>query len=595
MGVPIESICRGEGTCLKCKILVCKGHDHLAGLTSQETGQLSPEERAEGYRLACQARIAGDVEISVPLDTARADPMMRKSLGERQYSVRPAIRDYPVDMQKPSLEDTASDLVRLTKGLADTHEMGSVTADYHVLKTLPDSLRRSHWSVDVAVRNDKEIVRVGPRGSGRSFGLAVDIGTTTLAGYLVDLREGRICATHGRMNPQVVGGEDVMSRIAHCHANTGGLEELQRLLLDAIDDIAHRCAEAAQVSVDQLLEMVVVGNTCMLHFFLGLDPSYMGRSPFTPVLRSPCDLKSRNLDLSLEPSTNIHTLPMIGGFIGADTVAVLLATEPWLHGDNVLIMDIGTNGEIVLATKGRLYACSVATGPAFEGAHIRQGMRAARGAIERICITPERDVHWKVIGGEKPMGICGSGIVSGVAQFFSKGIIQSTGKLLSPGSGPRVRRGPQGAEFVVAWAEQTSTGHDISITQKDIENVLLAKAALYAGAKILMERAGVLRVERLLLAGAFGSFIDPLEAFRIGMFPNCDPGTVFSVGNAAGEGAVMALLDVDVRQRAVEIAEQVEYVELTVHPSFEHEYAMAMALPHLKDRFRVCEEVSQCN
>jgi len=586
LGVPLESICMGQGTCLKCKVIIHKGQKNLSLPTAEEIERFTSEELLAGFRLACQARIFGDVEVIVPSISSLSPQVIRKSLVRDRYTVRPALSWYSVDLPPPTLNDNKSDLSRLLEVLEERHGLHSLSVDYHVLKSLPDKLRKARWQVEVALWNSREIVRVAPRGCGHPCGIAVDVGTTTVAGYLMDLMDGKILAVHSLMNPQIAYGEDVMSRIAYCNANPEGVETLKRLIIGALNEIVEESTVAAGLSVNDIFEMVIVGNTCMHHLLLGFNPCYIGQAPFTPVLRSSCDLKAKELGLVLEPSANIHILPIIGGFVGADNIGVLLSTKPWLNKENQLIIDIGTNGEIILATQGRLLSCSVATGPAFEGAHIRFGMRAAPGAIESIHIESDLEVHWETIGQEKPKGICGSGIISSVAHLFAKGVIDRTGKFVSSLSTPRLRKGEEGKEFVIAWAKQTSIDHDIVITQKDIENVQIAKAALYAGAKVLMMKAKVETIDRVLLAGAFGNYIDPLAAYQIGMLPDCGPKSVFMVGNAAGEGAVIALLDTFERQIAEELVEEVEYVELTLEPAFEHEFAMAMIFPHMKDKFR---------
>jgi uncharacterized 2Fe-2S/4Fe-4S cluster protein (DUF4445 family) len=586
LGVLLESICMGKGTCLKCKVIILQGQKNLSPPTQVEIERFNSEELLAGYRLACQARIFGDVDILVPSISSFNLQVIRKPLVRECYAVRPALSWYLVDLPIPILYNNKSDLSRLLEVLKERYGLHSLSVDYNVLKSLSDNLRKARWQVEIAIWNNREVVRIYPQGCSHPCGIAMDVGTTTVAGYLVDLMSGKVLAAHSLSNPQIAYGEDVMSRIAYCNANPEGMGTLQRIIIGTLNEIIMESTKSAGVSINDIFEMVVVGNTCMHHLLLGFHPRYIGQAPFIPALQSSYNLKAKELGLVLEPSTNIHILPIIGGFIGADTIGVLLATKPWLSKENQLIIDIGTNGEIILATQGHLLSCSVATGPVFEGAHVRFGMRAAPGAIERLHINSDLEVHWETISQEKPKGICGSGIISAIANLFAKGVIDRTGKFVSSLSNSRLRKGEKGKEFVIAWAKQTSIDHDIVITQEDIENVLMAKAAIYAGAKVLMRKAKVEMIDRVLLAGAFGNYIDPLAAYQIGMLPECDPKSIFTVGNAAGEGAVIALLDKFERKRAEELAKKVEYVELTLEPAFEHEFAMAMMFPHMKDKFK---------
>jgi uncharacterized 2Fe-2S/4Fe-4S cluster protein (DUF4445 family) len=587
LGVSLESICQGKGNCSKCKITVSRGSENLSPLTEAEMKIFSPKEIGDGFRLACQAKIVGPVEIALPAVSQRGEQVIRKSLSGREYGIDPALVRYWVRLQPPALGDQEADLSRILRGLEEQCRLPSLGISHRVLKTLPESLRNAGWQPEVTVWDAKEIVRIDPQGSRPGlYGLAVDVGTTTVAGYLVDLSNGHILGTHALMNPQVAFGEDVMTRITYGTTHLGGEEHLHALIIAAVDEIARGAASQAGISTSDLGEVVVVGNTCMHHLFLGLSPGNIGKSPFTPALKSHYNVKADELGfMAIPPEINVHTLPLVSGFVGADTIGVLLATEPWTRPENQLIMDIGTNGEIVLATNGRLLACSVATGPAFEGAHIRCGMRAASGAIDSVTLNAEYEIAWTTIGSEKPRGICGSGIISAVAHLFARGIIQRTGKMVSSFTPSRLREGFQGLEYVLVRAPETAIEEDIVITRKDIENIQMAKAALYAGSKILMIRAGVEKIDRILLAGAFGSFIDPWSAYRIGMLPECDLHSVSMVGNAAGDGAVAALVNRNARARAEALASEIEYVELTLDPLFEHEFAMALAFPHMRDTF----------
>jgi uncharacterized 2Fe-2S/4Fe-4S cluster protein (DUF4445 family) len=445
---------------------------------------------------------------------------------------------------------------------------------------------------------DRQILDLRPGKVENFYGLAVDIGTTTVAAYLCNLANGRVEATDSMMNPQVTYGEDVMSRITYAMMNSPeGLKRMKEAIIGGVNALARSTAGAVGVKAEEILEMTVVGNTAMHHIFLGLDPQYVGISPFPPSVHRSLDIKARDLGIQIHPAANVHLLPIEAGFVGADNVGVLIAEEPYCKEEMSLIIDIGTNGELVLGNRERLISSSCATGPALEGAHIQFGMRAAPGAIERVRISPETlTVRYKVIGQDvwsdersleeiRPRGICGSGIIEAVAEMFKAGVVEKSGRVAGNISHERVRKAERGYEFVIARAEETSIGRDITVSVSDVRAVQLAKGALYAGAKIMMNVLGLKRLERVILAGAFGSYIDAERAMVLGMFPDCDLQKVLAVGNAAGDGARIALLNREKRKEADWVARQVEYIELTVYPDFEREFAMAMHIPHMKDAF----------
>jgi uncharacterized 2Fe-2S/4Fe-4S cluster protein (DUF4445 family) len=393
------------------------------------------------------------------------------------------------------------------------------------------------------------------------------------------------------LNPQIAHGDDVMSRISYVMNHQGGLEELRRDVIGAVNSLLNDVCRMAGIATAEVADMVVVGNTCMHHLFLGLRPDYLGRTPFTPVISRSLDIKARELDIDMAEGAYVHTLPIEAGFVGADNVAVLIAQEPYNQDDITLIIDIGTNGELILGNRHRLLSASCATGPALEGAHIRHGMRAAPGAIEHIRIDPEdAEVRFKVFGcpewrNEGAVGLCGSAIIDVLPELLRAGLIDKTGRFIMKSASPRLRMDGEKAEFVIAWAGETAIGHDIVITQDDVRAIQLAKGAMYAGAKILMRRLDVERLDRVVLAGAFGSYIDRTSAAWLGLFPDCDPDSIQAVGNAAGDGARLALLDAGKRAEAEVMAGRVEYVELTTEPDFDRVFAGAMWLPHMQDEF----------
>jgi uncharacterized 2Fe-2S/4Fe-4S cluster protein (DUF4445 family) len=397
------------------------------------------------------------------------------------------------------------------------------------------------------------------------------------------------------MNPQVVYGEDVMSRITYTVTHEDGLEKVHQSIIDALNQLIGAVAKRSGLSSDDILELTIVGNTAMHHLLLKIDPRYLAVSPFTPVVHRSLDIKARDLGLKVHASANVHILPIEAGFVGADNVGVLIAEEPYRQDAMVLIIDIGTNGELVMGNRERLFSSSCATGPALEGAHIKFGMRAAPGAIERVSIDPNSlEVNFKTIGentwqseskSPSAIGICGSGIIDVVAELFRNKIILQGGRFSESVSSPRLRISGQGPEFVVARRDETSIGKDITITQPDIRNVQLAKAALYTGAKLMMKKLGIKKLDKVILAGAFGTYINTEAAMILGMFPDCDLRNVYAVGNAAGDGARIALLNRDKRVEADEIAREVEYVELTIEKDFQKEFIDALSFPHAKDSF----------
>ena len=605
LGVELESICGGKATCGKCKVSIQSGFfdkngiesrmENLSSIEDSERKFLTKQQEQDGYRLACVARIYGDVLVFVPEESRAGKQIVRKSIAERAIEVKPAVRKYYVELAPAALEHPQGDWERLQAGLNSGFDLGHLTIDYQALLSLQRVVRQGDWKVTVSVWMDSEVIKVEPGLVDRGYGLAVDIGTTTVAGYLCDLTSGEVVATDSIMNPQVIYGEDVMSRIAYAISNKDGLRDMNQTIVKCLNQIAGRVALQAGIKRHGILDMTVVGNTCMHHLFLSIDPQYLGRAPFPPSIHHSLDVKGRDLGLKISPGAYVHVLPIEAGFVGADNVGVLIAEELHKQDEMVLAIDIGTNGELVLGDRQKLVCCSCATGPAFEGAHIKYGMRAAPGAIEKVEIDPDtKEARFKVIGSAEwntdseaveAKGICGSGLVDAIAQMFKAGIFQRSGRFNTDLETPRLRVTDEGPEFVIAWADETSINQDIVICQDDVAAMQLAKGAMYAGAKLLMRRLAVDRLDKIILAGAFGSYIDKESAATLGLFPDCALENVYAVGNAAGDGARIALLNVDKRREANEIARQVEYIELTVESDFERQFAQAMYFPHMKDTF----------
>ena len=605
LGVDIESVCGGQKTCGKCKVRVQQGFferhgirsmtENLTPLVEEESKLLSEEEISNGYRLACMAHILGDVLLFVPEESRGGGQVVRKEVTQREIKINPAIKTYTVTLDKPTLEDPKADYDRLLDMLESQHSLGELTAGMPVLTELPRILRESDWKVTAAVWMDKEILRVVPGDAMNCLGLAIDIGTTTVAGYLCDLSTGAVLATHSLMNPQVTYGEDVMSRVTYIMTHQDGQAELHQEIIGAVNAVVEGACKKAGAASEDILELCVVGNTVMHHLFLNINPEYIGVSPFVAAVEDEVDVKASELAIRVNESANVHVLPIEAGFVGADNVGVLIAEAPYEKDEIQLIIDIGTNGEILLGNKDKLLAASCATGPALEGAHIKFGMRAAPGAIERVIIDPETlEPNCEIIaGGENGLarGMCGSGIIDAIAQLFRAGIIEKSGRFKKSLDTPRLAQNGKSREYVIVPKDRTSMGKAITITIGDVRAVQLAKGAIYGASKILMKKLGVEKVDRVVLAGAFGSYIDRASAMLMGMFPDCPLENVTAVGNAAGDGARMALLDLDKRREAREQARRVEYIELTLEKEFEKEYVSAMHFPHMSDKFPNLEDI----
>jgi uncharacterized 2Fe-2S/4Fe-4S cluster protein (DUF4445 family) len=599
IGVDIESVCGGQKTCGKCRVRVQEGFferyglrseaKHLSPITEEEKELLSKEEISEGYRLACAAHVLGDILLFVPEESRGGTQVVRKEVTLRKINVNPAIKTYSLTLEKPTLSDPVGDYDRLVLALGSKYGLRDLKVGRPVLGSIPEALRQSNWEVTAAVWMEKEILRVVPGSSMPCYGLAIDIGTTTVAGYLCDLNTGTVAAVQSLMNPQVTYGEDVMSRVTYIMTHENGLAELHQEIIGAVNDIVARICAQAGIEADDILELCVVGNTVMHHLFLNINPEWVGVSPFVPAIQDSMDVKASDLGIGVNEAANVHVLPIEAGFVGADNVGVLIAEAPYEKDEMQLIIDIGTNGEILVGNKEKMLAASCATGPALEGAHIQFGMRAAPGAVERIKINPETlETDYRIISGdsdEHARGICGSGIIDAIAELFRAGIIEKSGRFNKSLKSPRLIQNGKSPEYIIVPAEETAIEKNITITIGDVRAVQLAKGAIYGASKILMNRLGIEKVDRVVLAGAFGSYIDRTCAMMMGMFPDCPLENVVAVGNAAGDGARMALLDVDKRHEAREQARRVEYIELTLEKDFEREYVEAMHFPHMHDEF----------
>jgi len=569
-GVGLRAVCGGGGTCGTCRVRIVQGE--VSPPTDAEAKAV-----ADGLRLACLTQVLGDVRVDVPPASMTAQQRAQVEGLERVVDLDPYIHVYEVEPEPPSLTDMRADATRLRDALRDEHSVMVDRFDTAALNQLPGVVRENNWKVRVVTRNGEAIAVTRPDTS--PLGLAVDIGTTKVAAYVVDLDTGVTLDSAGIMNPQIAYGEDVMARITYVMKGDGRLEELQNAIVSGLNDLVGEiCRKVGRKGTD-IVEAVLVGNTCMHHLVLGLPVAQMGLSPYLAALADPYDLKARDIGLQLAPGANVHLLPNIAGFVGADHVSFVLAAG--IHDtDKVTVgLDIGTNTEISLAANGRLLCCSTASGPAFEGAHIQDGMRAAPGAIEWIRAKCER-IDYQTIDDAPPIGICGSGILDGVAVLRRMGVVRANGAMKAD-SHPRVRRTDHGVEFVLVPAGERGAPRDVVITRKDINEIQLAKAAMRTGVEILLQEAGLEDddIEQFVIAGAFGTYLDVGSALAIGMFPSLPPERFSQIGNAAGTGARLSLLSHRCRENARAIAQRMEYIELTTHPRFVETYASALMLP----------------
>lgn len=622
LGVDIEAPCGEHQVCGKCKVRVEEGifekfgvrssPDHAGPLEASEGKILSIEQLEEGYRLGCTATVQGDLLIYVPEASRAGKQVVSKTARAIDIDLDPGVKQYTIKVDPPTLEDGIADFERVCNKLEQDHDLSSLEIDLYALRALSRSLRNGDWEITVSIWMDQEIIRVKPGAQCNSYGFAIDVGTTTIAGYLCNLESGEVVDTFSTMNPQVKYGEDVVSRISYHMGNDVGLARMSSDLVEAINgliteavgksDIASTSngSNGKAIKAEDIVDVAICSNTAMHHILLQLDPEPLGSIPFTPAIHHSISLKCRDLGIQTHPAARVFFLPNIAGYVGGDTIGVMLAETPQNLDQTQLIIDIGTNGELVLGNRKRLLCSSCATGPALEGAQIEYGMRAAPGAIERVTIDPENlEVDYKVIGRDawksysrpeemKTRGICGSGILDVVAEMLLSGIVTKGGAFSAKAHEcDRFRENEDTGfkEFVLAWAEESSIGKDIVINQKDIRQIQMAKASIYTGCKLMMRRLGITSLDSIKIAGAFGTHIDNNLARMIGLIPDCLPETVSGVGNAAGDGCRIALLNRGKRKEADRLCRLVSYIELTLEDNFQGELVAATQLPHMTDVF----------
>ncbi|MCO5069696.1 MAG: ASKHA domain-containing protein [Rhizobiaceae bacterium] len=624
LGVYVESVCGGRATCGRCQIEVQEGNfakhkivssnDHISPKGPKEERYERVRGLADGRRLSCSATVQGDLVIDVPQDTVINAQIVRKAASDRIIPRNPAIQLCYVEVDEPDMHKPLGDLDRLNAMLAKDWGFEDILVAQHLLPDVQKILRKGNWGVTAAIHRDLEtsrpnLIALWPGLHNMAYGLACDIGSTTIAMHLVSLLSGQIINSSGTSNPQIRFGEDLMSRVSYVMMNPDGREAMTKAVRQAVNELTVKVCSESGVNPDDILDAVFVANPIMHHLFLGIDPTELGQAPFALAVSGAVHTWSREIDLAVNHGARVYVLPCIAGHVGADAAGATLSEGPHRQDKMMLLVDVGTNAEIVLGNRNRVVAASSPTGPAFEGAEISSGQRAAPGAIERIRIDPDTlEPRYRVIGVEQwsneegfedavkatgVTGICGSAIIEVVAEMYLSGIISEDGVV----DGGQASRSPRilqnGRTFSYLLRESHSGGPRITVTQNDVRAIQLAKAALYAGIKLLMEKQGVAQVDTIRFAGAFGSFIDPKYAMVLGLIPDCDLAEVKAVGNAAGTGALMALLNRDYRREIEKEVSRIEKIETALEPHFQQLFIDAMALPNKVDPFpRLAEHVT---
>lgn len=588
-GIALKSVCGGKGTCGKCRIIILDNAATTAAeANEQEKKILSKDEIGHGVRLACQQKFSKDISIYIPASSLTEEQKLQISGKEAEIVIDPVFKKYFVTLSGPTLSDMESDFSRIKNALKEKFEVSIENIDYRVLVKMPEILRANSWQVTVTVKGKEIIFLEGGDQTGNAYGVAIDLGTTKIAVLLIDLLTGKTVDKKGVMNPQISFGEDVMSRINYAMQNQANADKIQKGVIDQLNTTISELIENNGISAKQIIEMTLVGNTAMHHLFLGFPVRQLGLSPFVSLITSPIEIKARELGISISPGAYIYLLPPIAGFVGSDHLAMVLAADVDDASGNYLGIDIGTNTEIVLKSKKGLESVSTASGPAFEGAHIRFGMRAAPGAIERVIIDPDTCFpKIQTINDKKPVGICGSGILDAIAEMLKVGIINNRGKFQS--NSECLCTDDKGSlQYILessAYENKSGLLHchlgKVSINQADIVEIQLAKSAIRTGINVLLESAGLdfSQIDRIIIAGAFGSYIDPKNVVNIGMFPKVSLKKIVQVGNAAAVGAKMVLVSSQQRKKAENIAKKVKYLELTVFPTFSDHFVKSTLFP----------------
>ena len=617
LGVDLDSVCGGRGLCGRCQVVPAEGSFPKHGIESSDahlSARGADEDEYDrlrglsaGRRLGCRAQVHGDVLVDVPPESQVHRQVVRKGVPVREFVIDPVVRLHEIEVERPELARPGGDLARVLVALEQEWGLTGLEADLEVIRDLQPALDAGDYRVTVAVHDGHVITGVWPGLHDRALGIALDIGSTTIAGHLTDLADGEVLASDGVMNPQIRFGEDLMSRVSYAMLHEGGAAEMTRVVREAVASLVSGLAARAGVDVEEILELTIVGNPIMHHLLLGFDPTPLGSAPFALATDAAVRVRARELELPAHEGARVYVLPCIAGHVGADAAGAILAETPYLADEITLLVDVGTNAEIVLGSRDRLLAASSPTGPAFEGAQISSGQRAAPGAIERVRIDKATlEPRFRVIGSSRwsdetgfaastrrtgVTGICGSGIVEVIAELFLAGVIRADGTIDGQMAARTPRIVPDGRTFSyvlheggpgadLGEGERGPSSPRLLITQNDVRAIQLAKAALYAGARLLMDHLGVDTVDRVKLAGAFGSQIDPLHALVLGLVPDAPLDRVGAAGNAAGTGALIALLSGEARNEIERVVRTVEKIETAVEPRFQEHFVDAMAIPH---------------
>ena len=624
LGVDLDSVCGGRGICSKCQITPSYGEFSKHGLTVEDDA-LSEWNKVEarydekrglkkGRRLGCQATVLKDIVIDVPAESQVHKQVVRKRAEVRDITLNPSTKLFYVEVVEPDMHEPSGDLERLQQALLEQWQVEEVTADLHILQIMQPVLRKGKWKVTVAVHlgdheNKPRIMHIWPGFyDGTIYGVAVDLGSTTIAAHLCDLQTGEVVASSGVMNPQIRFGEDLMSRVSYSMMNDRGAEEMTLAVREGMNSLFTQLASEAAIDKQLIVDSVFVCNPVMHHLFLGIDPFELGQAPFALATSNAMRLRGRDMDLNIHESARVYILPCIAGHVGADAAAVALSESPQTSDDLVLVVDVGTNAEILLGNKEKVLACSSPTGPAFEGAQISSGQRAAPGAIERVEIDPVTKLpRFKVIGSDLwsteegfdaaiaqtgVTGICGSGIIEMVAEMRIHGIVDAPGLIGTSeqtGSPAVFADGRTNSYLVYDGTE--NDGPKITVTNRDIREIQMAKAALYSGARLLMDKFGVDKVDRIVLAGAFGAHISTKHAMVLGMIPDAPLDKVTSAGNAAGTGARIALLNSEARSEIEETVRRIHKIETAIEPRFQEHFVNASAIPNAVEPFPILNSI----
>ncbi len=613
LGVDLDTICGGRGLCDRCQIEQSVGEfakfkikserAHLSDFSTTEK-EFFGADASPNRRLGCQAKLRGDVVIDIPPESQAHRQVVRKRAEVHDITVNPAVKIYYTEVPEPNMHDPSGDLQRLLDALEFEWGLSDLRCDFSILVDLQKVLRAGAWKVTVAVHHEQRIIALWHGLKAKVYGVAMDVGSTTIAAHLCDLTSGEVVASNGRMNPQIRFGEDLMSRVSYAMMNPGGEADMTQAVREAMQELIEGVVQEAQVELDEVLDITLVGNPVMHHLLLGINPVELGGAPFALATDSAVNVRATDLQLRANPGARVYILPCIAGHVGADAAAMTLSEAPHVRSEITLLVDVGTNAEIVLGNDKKMVAASSPTGPAFEGAQISGGQRAAPGAIERVRINPQTyEPRFRVIGCElwsdEPgfyeatadtgvTGICGSGIIESVAEMFLAGIIKPDGTIDGALAARSARVQPDAKTWRYMLCDSSTADSSdtagstvkIAITQNDVRAIQLAKAALYAGARLLMDKLGIECPDRIRLAGAFGAHIDVKYAMVLGMIPDCPLEHVTSAGNAAGAGAIIALLDKAARLEIEQVVKRIQKVETAVEPKFQDHFVAALAIPH---------------